>query len=42
MAEGELGLAFLGRRWIFGQELHDVWVFLVTPRTASTDDVHYA
>lgn len=42
MAEGELGLAFLWRRWVFGQELHNVWVFFVTPCTSSADDVHYA
>lgn len=41
-AEGELGLAFLGRGRVLRQELHDVRVFLVAPRAASADDVHDA
>lgn len=39
-AEGELGLAFLWCRRVLRQELHNVGVFLVTPRTSSADDVH--
>lgn len=41
-AKGELGLAFLWGRGVLGQELHDVGVFFITPRTAATDDVHDA
>lgn len=41
-AEGELGLAFLRRGRVLGQELHDVRVVFVAADAAFADDVHDA
>lgn len=41
-AKGELGMAFLRRGRVFGQELHDVRVVFVAADAAFADDMHDA
>lgn len=41
-AEGELGLAFLRRGRVVGNELHDMWVVLVAADAAFAENVHDA